>query len=55
MRRVYSQGTKIVTLPSYLNLLCDNTLIPRPIVPLELQKKLIHFSQPVTSELKQNQ
>ena len=40
MCQVYSQGTKIVTIPPDIELLCDNTLIPRPIVPPELQRKL---------------
>ena len=37
---MYSQGTKIVTIPPDIKLLCDNTLIPRPIVPPELRRKL---------------
>ena len=40
MCQVYSQGTKIVTIPPDIKLLCDNTPIPRPIVPPELRRKL---------------
>ena len=40
MCQVYSQGTKIVTIPPDIKLLCDKTLIPRPIVPPELRRKL---------------
>ena len=41
MCQVYSQGTKILTIPPDIKVLCDNILILRPIIPPELRRKLV--------------